>query len=280
VKSLTGLGKKTLVMGILNITPDSFSDGGLYYDKNSASLRAIQIEKEGADILDIGGESTRPGSEPVSIEDEIERTIPLIRKLTKTLKIPISIDTNKSQVAHLALECGASMVNDVTGLRGDSLMASVVAHHRVPVVIMHMKGNPRTMQVNPRYRNLIEEIMQSLKDGIKIAKKAGIKKDKIIIDPGIGFGKTTRHNLQILNRLSEFRKLGYPLLIGTSRKSFIGGVLDLPVGMRLFGTAATVAVAICNGADIVRVHDVQEMVQVSRMVDAIVGRASRLSRRI
>ena len=268
-------------MGILNLTPDSFSDGGLYYDKKTAFLRARQIEEDGADILDIGGESTRPGSESVKAEDEIDRVIPLIRKLNKTIRIPISIDTSKSEVARLALEYGAFMVNDVTGLRGDSSMASVAARYKVPVVIMHMKGLPRTMQINPRYRNLIPEIISNLKEGIRIARSAGIEKDKIIIDPGIGFGKRTRHNLQILDRLSEFKKLGYALLIGTSRKSFIGNILDqfrdksltgldLPVDMRLMGTAATVAVAIYNGADIIRVHDVKEMVQVARMVDAIV----------
>lgn len=272
MRKIPGLGKKTLVMGILNLTPDSFSDGGLYYDRKTAFLRACQIEEDGADILDIGGESTRPGSESVKAEDEIDRVIPLIRKLKKTIRIPISIDTSKSKVARLALEYGASMVNDVTGLRGDSSMASVVARYKVPVVIMHMKGLPRTMQINPKYRNLIPEIILSLKEGIRIARSAGIDKDKIIIDPGIGFGKTTRHNLQILNRLSEFKKLGYALLIGTSRKSFIGNILDLPVDMRLMGTAATVAVAISHGADIVRVHDVKEMVQVSRMVDAMVRR--------
>ncbi len=279
MRNLPGLGKKTLVMGILNLTPDSFSDGGLYYDKKTAFLRARQIEEDGADILDIGGESTRPGSESVKLEDEIDRVIPLIRKLKKTIRIPISIDTSKSEVARLALEYGASMVNDVTGLRGDSSMASVAARYKAPVVIMHMKGLPRTMQVNPKYRNLIPEIISNLKEGIRIARSAGIDKDKIIIDPGIGFGKRTRHNLQILDRLSEFKKLGYALLIGTSRKSFIGNILDLPVDMRLMGTAATVAVAIYNGADIIRVHDVKEMVQVARMVDAIVGRASRPPRR-
>ena len=270
MRNLPGLGKKTLVMGILNLTPDSFSDGGLYYDKKSAFLRALQIEEEGADILDIGGESTRPGSESVKVEDEIDRVIPLIKKLNKTIRIPISIDTSKSEVAHLALEYGASMVNDVTGLRGDRSMASVAARYRVPVVIMHMKGSPRTMQINPKYKNLIAEIISNLKEGIRIARSAGIEKSHIIIDPGIGFGKTIKHNLQILNKLSEFKKLGYTLLIGPSRKSFIGNILDLPVEERLMGTAGTVAVAICHGADIVRVHDVKEMVQVARMVDAIV----------
>ena len=260
----------TKIMGILNVTQDSFSDGGLYFDKSAAINRAIQMVEEGADIIDIGGESTRPGSEPVPEEEEIRRTIPVIEALVKEISVPISIDTYKSRVANRALEAGASMVNDISGLRFDPDMPDVIAYHDVPVVIMHIKGTPKDMQRNPVYEALIPEIMDYLREGIRIAAKAGIKEDKIIIDPGIGFGKTFEHNLDIICNLNEFTLLGKPILIGPSRKAFIGKVLgDLPPTDRLEGTAAAVAISIFNGANIIRVHDVKEMVHVAKVADAI-----------
>ena len=260
----------TKIMGILNVTRDSFSDGGLYFDKSAAINRAIQMVEEGADIIDIGGESTRPGSEPVPEEEEVRRTIPVIEALVKEISVPISIDTYKSSVANRALEAGASMVNDISGLRFDPKMPEVIAYHKVPVVIMHIKGMPQDMQQNPVYEALIPEIMEYLSEGIGIAAKAGIKEDKIIIDPGIGFGKTFEHNLDIIHNLRSFIVLGKPILIGPSRKAFIGKILgDVPPADRREGTAAAVAISIFNGANIVRVHDVQEMVHVAKIADAI-----------
>jgi len=263
------LGRRTHIMGILNVTPDSFSDGGLYIDTDRAVERALEIEKEGADIIDIGGESTRPGSLPLSQEEELKRVIPVIERLQDRLKIPISIDTYKAKVAREAIKAGASIINDISGLRFDPGMAGVAAEFDVPVVIMHIKGTPRDMQINPVYHDLIGEISDFLEEGISIALKAGVDEKKIIIDPGIGFGKTFEHNLEIINRLYEFRSLGRPILLGPSRKSFIGKILDLPVGDRLEGTASAVAIGIMKGANIVRVHDVLPMVRVARVADAI-----------
>ena len=263
------LSKRTLVMGVLNVTPDSFSDGGLYFESDKALRHARAMLKAGADIIDIGGESTRPLAEEVSLEEELRRVIPVIRKLAGEIDAPISIDTTKPDVARAALEAGAFMVNDISGLKADSRIAEVISHYNVPCVIMHMKGNPRTMQINPTYNSLIEEIISSLKNSIEIAKRFGIDKDKIIVDPGIGFGKTTEHNLEILKRLDEFKTLGYPLMIGTSRKSLISNVLGVPADERLMGTAATITTAILKGANIIRVHDVKEMLQVARMTEAI-----------
>ncbi len=262
--------KKTYIMGILNVTPDSFSEGGLYLDKSAAIKRAIQMVEDGADIIDIGGESTRPGSEPVTIEEELRRTIPVIEVLAKEDKVPISIDTYKSEVARRALDAGASMVNDISGLRFDPEMPNVVSEYKVPVVIMHIKGRPKDMQQNPVYEALIPEIMDYLREGIKIARQSGIPEDKIIIDPGIGFGKTFDHNLRIIKHLREFTFLEKPILIGPSRKAFIGKILgDVPPIERIEGTAAAVAVSIINGANIIRVHDVKEMVKVAKIADAI-----------
>jgi dihydropteroate synthase len=270
---------KTYIMGILNVTPDSFSDGGLYFNKNKAIEHALKMEDEGADMVDIGGESTRPGSEAIPVKEEIRRVVPVIEKLIKKIKIPISIDTYKSAVAKAAFEAGASIVNDISGLRFDPEMPEVVAHHKVPVVIMHIKGTPKNMQKNPTYTALIPEIMDYLREGIEIARAVGIADDKIIIDPGIGFGKTVEHNLEIIKRLNEFTGFEKPILLGPSRKSFIGKILsmnhdgsylgDLPVTERLEGTAAAVAVGIFNGANIIRVHDVKAMVRVARVTDAI-----------
>jgi dihydropteroate synthase len=261
---------KTCIMGVLNITPDSFSDGGLYFDKNKAVDRALEMQDEGADIIDLGGESTRPGAERVSSEEEIKRTIPVIEKLGRNLTIPISIDTYKSRVAQAALSAGASVVNDISGLRFDPEMAGIIAKHQVPVVIMHIKGTPQNMQNAPSYEALIPEIMDYLRAGIEIAERAGISSDRIIIDPGIGFGKTVEHNLEILKHLDEFTGFEKPILIGPSRKSFIGKILgDVPVSQRLEGTSAAVAIGIKNGANMIRVHDVREMINVVKVADAI-----------
>ena len=262
--------KKTYIMGILNVTPDSFADGGLYFDKSSAIERAYQIVEEGADLIDIGGESTRPGSEPISIKEELKRTIPVIEAISKKIKVPISIDTYKSEVAKAALDAGASMVNDISGLRFDPRMPDVVSEYKVPVVIMHIKGKPQDMQQNPVYDALIPEIIDYFRMGIKIATGAGISEDKIIIDPGIGFGKTFAHNLEIINNLYEFTLLEKPILIGPSRKAFIGKILgDVPATERLEGTAAAVSISIINGANVVRVHDVKETVKVAKVADAV-----------
>jgi len=262
--------QKTCIMGILNITPDSFSDGGRFFDPASAIDRGIQMAEEGADVVDIGGESTRPGSEPLSVKEELRRTIPVIETLSREIDIPLSIDTYKSEVAKRALDAGASMVNDISGLRYDHAMPEVVAEYKVPVAIMHMKGTPKDMQKNPVYEALIPEIMDYLRGGIRLAMESGVSEDKVIIDPGIGFGKTFEHNLEIIHRLEEFTLLEKPILIGPSRKAFIGKVLgDLPPEDRFEGTAAVIAVSIMNGANIVRVHDVSEMSRVAKLADAI-----------
>ncbi|TNF55247.1 dihydropteroate synthase [bacterium] len=261
---------KTYIMGILNVTPDSFSDGGLFFQKKTAIDRALQMEDEGADIIDIGGESTRPGSERVTAREEIGRTVPVVTELAKKLRIPLSIDTYKSTVANAALSAGAALVNDISGLRFDPKMPKIVAKHQAPVVIMHIKGTPQNMQKKPAYQALIPEILHYLQMGIDIARKAGIAEEKIVIDPGIGFGKTVEHNLEIIKRLNEFTGLEKPILFGPSRKSFLGRVLDdLPVNQRLEGTSAAVAIGIINGANIIRVHDIKEMVMVARIADAI-----------
>lgn len=264
------LCERTHVMGILNVTPDSFSDKGRFFDKDEAVEHGLGMARDGADIIDVGGESTRPGADDISIEEEISRVIPVIEGISKSAKVTISIDTRKSNVAYEALECGASIVNDVSGLRYDPEMGAVVAKNGAGCIVMHMKGTPRDMQSKAVYENLIQEIIDSLKESIRIAGRAGVKEDKIIVDPGIGFGKTVEHNLEILNRLTEFKTLGRPICIGTSRKSFIGKVLGLdnPID-RLVGTIASSAIAIIKGADIIRVHDVKEAVQVARLADSI-----------
>jgi dihydropteroate synthase len=262
--------RKTYIMGILNITPDSFSDGGVHFDKTSAVDEGLRMVDAGADILDIGGESTRPGSDPVALEEELRRTIPVIESLAAKVRIPLSIDTYKAEVASRALDAGASIINDISGLQFDPRMAGVVSAHKVPVVVMHIKGNPKDMQQSPVYEALIPEILDYFRKSIRIAQGAGVSEEKIIIDPGIGFGKTFDHNLQILHNLARFASLGRPVLIGPSRKAFIGKILgDAKPRERIFGTAATVAISIINGANILRVHDVGKMVQVARVADAI-----------
>lgn len=269
---LSDLGRRTLVMGILNVTPDSFSDGGQFFSFESALERARQLIREGADIIDIGGESTRPGAEPVPQEEELRRVIPVIRAIRRESSIPISIDTYKARVAEAALEAGANIINDISALRFDPQMVKIVAQARVPVVLMHMQGEPRTMQQNPTYTDVVREIKEFLAERIAFARAHNI--EKIIIDPGIGFGKTVAHNIEILRRLGELKELGYPILIGTSRKSFIGKLggteeNPLPVHERLEGTIASNVIAVLNGAHIVRVHDVAAMKKALTIVDAV-----------
>ena len=267
------LGSRTHIMGILNVTPDSFSDGGLYADATRALEHARNMVTQGADIIDIGGESTRPGANPLTEEEELRRIIPVIERLTSEIAAPVSVDTYKSSVAIKALNAGASIVNDISGLRFSPDMARVVADHGAAVVIMHIKGTPRDMQMNPVYGDVIGEIMDHLEESAAIALKAGIVRNRIMIDPGIGFGKTLEHNLAILERLDEFRALGFPIVLGTSRKRFIGTVLDIAAPKdRIEGSAATVALGIQRGARIVRVHDVGYMTKVARTTDAIVKR--------
>ncbi len=257
---------RTLVMGILNVTPDSFSDGNLFLDPNKAIKHAKQMVKEGADIIDIGGESTRPGSDAVSEEEELRRVSQIIKKLKDEIKVPISIDTYKPRVAEECIKLGAGIINDINGLRNEE-MIKVAARYKVPVVVMHMKGSPKTMQKNLEYKDVIKEIKQFFGQQIKKAKKAGIK--DMIIDPGIGFGKTTGHNLEILKNLSKFKDLGCPILVGPSRKSFIGNITRLPVNERLEGTLAAISIAVINGANIVRVHDVKECKRAAMVADAV-----------
>jgi len=266
---LLELGKRTLVMGVLNRTPDSFSDGGKFMDEKAAILRIREMVHCGADIVDIGGESTRPGSKRIDVSEELDRTIPLIEKMSGELEVPISIDTSKHEVARRALRAGAAIVNDITGLKADPEMAGIIAESGAAVSIMHMKGTPEDMQDDPNYTEVMDEIIDGLRESIAIAEKAGILPDKIIVDPGIGFGKTVLHNLIIIKRLAELKALGKPILIGTSRKSFIGKVLNKDAGSRVMGTAVTSALAIIGGADIIRVHDVKEMVEVAKMSDAV-----------
>jgi len=265
------LGGRTLIMGILNVTPDSFANGGRYDRIDSALLQAERMAEGGADIIDVGGESTRPGARPVPLKEEIKRTIPVIKRLAKRINLPISIDTYKSRVAREALDSGASLVNDISALRMDKEMAGVVSRYKAPLILMHMQGRPSNMQKNPTYGDVVGEIISFLKERIEFAREEKIDEERIIIDPGIGFGKTTEHNLQIFNRLSEFKSLGRPILVGPSRKSVIGNVLNLPVEERLEGTAAAVAASILNGADIIRVHDVREMKRVVDMTNAILN---------
>jgi len=261
--------KHVQIMGILNVTPDSFSDAGVYFSKDVAIEHAIAMENEGADIIDIGAESARPGSDTVSDTEQLRRIEDIVKTLAKKLKIPISIDTSSSEVAKRCLDLGASIINDISALRKDPELGSVIAEHNAGVVLMHMKGTPRTMQQNPQYEDLISEIIDFLRKAQAKAISYGIKEDNIIIDPGIGFGKTTEHNLNILKFLSSFKILGSSILIGTSRKSFIGNVLGLPVSERDIGTAASCVIAILNGAKILRVHDVKQIKQVVALTEAI-----------
>ncbi len=282
-------GSRTYVMGILNVTPDSFSGDGIIAKGDAVDVAVKQARDflaSGADILDVGGESTRPGSAPVNADEEMERVIPIIHALHKNFpKAIISIDTYKAQVAEEAIKAGAQIVNDVWGLRADDGLALVAAKYKTPVILMHNRSNPASVEVREKfgkayvgaeYENLIEDVKRELINSVELAQKAGIAESHIILDPGIGFGKTREHNLELVNRLDEIRALGYPILLGTSRKSFIGFTLDLPADQRVEGTAATVAVGITRGADIIRVHDVKEMARVAKMTDAIVRSGSGL----
>jgi len=281
-KHSLSFGTRTLIMGVLNVTPDSFSDGGKFFSTNAAFAHGKKLVEDGADIIDVGGESSRPFSKAVSVEEECRRVLPVIEKLAKHISIPISIDTKKSEVARQAILAGASIINDISALRTDNKMAAVAAQYGVPVILMHMKGTPETMQLKPFYNDVIGEVKEFLENAIIMAEKNGISRSKIIIDPGIGFGKTVEHNLLLINHLHEFTSLNAPILIGPSRKSFIRNVLfnkpagdikarDIKNDMPALetGTQAAVAAAVLHGADIVRVHDVAGTYKTIKIVDAI-----------
>ena len=261
------LSSRTHLMGVLNVTADSFSDGGKYLDADAALRRGLELVEQGADFIDVGGESTRPGSNSLPVEEEIRRVIPVIEQLAKRTTVPVSVDTYKSPVANAALHAGAAIVNDISGLTFDSMMGETVARHDGALVIMHMKGTPKTMQENPTYEDVVSEVYQFLRQQREAARQFGIR--QIMIDPGIGFGKKLEHNIEIIKKLWGLKSLECPILVGPSRKSFIGMILDLPVTDRLEGTAAAVTACILNGAHIVRVHDVKEMKRVARVTDAL-----------
>jgi dihydropteroate synthase len=268
------LGDRTLVMGVVNVTPDSFSDRGTFVDAAIAVNHALEMEKSGADIIDIGGESTRPGAAGISAEEEMSRVLPVLIALQKRLCIPMSIDTRKAVVAEAAIAAGAQIVNDVSALQFDPALVEVVRRRKVPIILMHMRGNPASMQKGPFARDVYRDVIIGLRAAVSRARKAGVAKAQIILDPGIGFGKNYRQNFQLLARLQQLSSLGFPLLVGTSRKAFLGAALGsvkspAPPGERIWGTAATVTAAILGGAHIVRIHDVAEMAQVVRVADAI-----------
>ena len=268
------LGERTLIMGVLNLTPDSFSDGGEFFDVKSAVRHALAMQLDGADIIDIGAESTRPGSVAISAAEELRRLLPVLEGLRGKLKIPISVDTQKSAVAELALGAGAEIANDISGLRSDPELASVAAKYGAPLILMHMRGTPRTMQKGPFARDAMRDVMSGLRKSIATAKAFGVKRSQIVIDPGIGFGKSYSQNYELLAKLSQLAKFGYPLMVGTSRKGFLGATLakngkPAPAEERIFATAATVVASILNGAHIVRVHDVAEMKQVALVADCV-----------
>jgi len=261
-------------MGVLNVTPDSFSDGGKFFSLKRAVDGALSMERAGADILDIGAESTRPGSAGISAAEELQRLLPVLEALRRRLKIPISVDTQKAGVAEIALGAGAAILNDISGLKNDPRMAEVAAEFGVPLILMHMRGTPRTMQKQPFAKNVLRDVTTGLRHSLAIARRAGVRRSQMILDPGIGFGKSFQQNYELLARLPELAKLGYPLLVGTSRKGFLGATLAIhgkpaPPEARIWGTAATVAASILGGAHIVRVHDVAEMVQVAKVADAL-----------
>ncbi len=273
------LGGATAIMGVLNCTPDSFFDGGIFFSPEQAIAHGLRLAEQGANFIDVGGESTRPkgvygeGAQPVSEQEESERVLPVIEALSRALDIPISIDTYKANVAEAAIRAGAAMVNDISGLLFDARMTEVIARYQVPLVLMHLKGTLQDMQENPKYANLLDEVYQHLEKQIALAQQAGIPRSHLIIDPGLGFGKRLHDNYTLLRRLSELRGLGCPILVGPSRKAFVGKILNLPPEERLEGTAAAVAIAATNGAHIVRVHDVAEMRRVVQIADLIAGRA-------
>lgn len=261
--------ERVLIMGVLNVTPDSFSDGGHYQRVDAAVARAEAIEAEGADLLDIGGESSRPGARPVSLDEELARVLPVVSALAGRIRIPISVDTTKAEVAQRALDAGAAVINDVSALRGDPGMADVVARGRAGLILMHMQGTPATMQDHPAYDAVVEEVGDFLRARIDAAVAAGIERERIAVDPGLGFGKTGEQSLALLNGLAAFQILGRPIVIGPSRKSFVGAVLERPVHEREWGTAAAVTAGVLRGAHVVRVHAVAQMKDVARMAQAI-----------
>src|SRR4030043_873195 len=263
------LGKRTLLMGVLNVTPDSFSDGGFFFDKEKAIAHGLRMVEEGADIIDIGGESTRPGSKPLELEEELRRVIPVIESLSKETDVPISIDTYKSAVAQRAIAAGAEIINDISALRFDPNLAQVAARENIPLILMHIRGTPETMQKNIYYESLFSEILQSLKGSIQMAESAGVDPQQIIVDPGIGFGKTVEDNLLIIKNLFEFQILGKQILLGTSRKSFIGKILNAEAGGRLEGTLSSIAIGVLNGAHVIRSHDVLQAKKAITVADAI-----------
>jgi dihydropteroate synthase len=269
------LGERTLLMGVLNVTPDSFSDGGQFSDLRRAVAHALALQESGADIIDIGAESTRPGSHGIPVAEELRRLLPILESLKGRLKIPISVDTRKSAVAEIAVGAGAEILNDVSGLAHDPRLAEVAARHRVPLVLMHMRGTPATMQKLPFARSVLKDVIAGLRRSVAIARGAGVPKSQLVLDPGIGFGKSFAQNYELIAKLPELARLGFPLLIGTSRKGFLGHTLrdkrgkPAPPTERLWATAATVAACILGGAHIVRVHDVAEMAQVARVADQI-----------
>lgn len=273
------LGERTLVMGVLNVTPDSFSDGGKHFALRSAVEAALSMQRAGADILDIGAESTRPGSLGVSAAEELARLLPVLEALRGKLKIPISVDTQKSSVAEIALGAGAEILNDVSGLKSDPQLAAVAAHHGAPLILMHMRGTPRSMQKQPFARDVMRDVLSGLRSSVALARRHSVPRSQIALDPGIGFGKSFEQNYELLARLPEIAKLGFPLLAGVSRKGFLGATLaeagnPAPPDQRLWGTAAAVAASILGGAHIVRVHDVAEMAQVARVSDAVLREAA------
>jgi dihydropteroate synthase len=275
------LGERTLLMGVVNVTPDSFSGDGLHLDVKAAAARALEMERDGADIIDIGGESTRPGAEWLAADEELRRVIPVLKMLRGRLKIPISIDTNKSEVAEAAAKAGAEIINDVTALRRDPRTAEVARRHKLPLILMHMRGEPRTMQTAPFARGVIRDVTQSLKKAAALAARFGIPRSRLVLDPGIGFGKSFAQNYELIARLPELARLGFPILAGPSRKGFIGRTLGgIPENERVFGTAAAVTACILQGAHIVRVHDVSEMAQVARVADMLVSRKLRQRTRV
>lgn len=263
------MSRRTAVMGIVNVTPDSFSDGGRYFDAERAVAHGERMAHEGADLIDIGGESTRPGARPVPAEDEIARVIPVIRGLRRKISLPISIDTMKSKVARAALDEGADVINDISAFGFDAAMASLAAAEKVPVALMHMQGTPRTMQQSPSYGDVVEEVRTYLHSRMQFAVESGVETERIVIDPGIGFGKNLEHNLALLRGLSALTALGRPVLVGTSRKTFLGKLLDAAPEERLEGSLAAAVAAVLAGANIIRVHDVKEAVRAVRIADAL-----------
>lgn len=258
------LSERTHIMGVLNVTPDSFSDGGSYTSLNKAIEQAVEMEKQGADIIDIGGESTRPNHDPVSLEEELDRVLPIIRKVKEKINIPISIDTYKAETARRAIEAGAEIINDVWGAKQDPQIVNVAAEYNVPIILMHNR-------TNMNYTSIIEDMKCDLQESIDIALKAGVTKENIVLDPGVGFAKTAADNLNVMNNLEKFTKLGYPVLLGTSRKTFIGKILDVPPAERDNGTGATTCLGITKGMQIVRVHNVKLNVELAKMMDAMIG---------